>query len=769
MTATRILIVEDELIVALDMQRTLERLGYGVVGIVSTGAAAITETTEAKPDLVLMDIKLDGDIDGIQAATQIREFSDVPIIYITAYADDHTLARAKMTAPFGYLLKVFEDRELQVSIEMALARYDVERKLREHEQWLAITLGSISDAVIATNAQGQVRFMNGTAQELTGWGQSEALERDWKEVFRIIDEETRVSKEDLVEKVFREGSMIRLGNRILLLTKDEQALPIEDSAAPITDRQGQINGIVLVFRSLTERRQAEAALAAERNLLRTLIDSLPDYIYVKDTSSQFMIGNNALAQIMGVATPDELVGKTDFDFYPPELAERFYADEREIIRSGQALIDREEPITNQTTGHKRWLLTTKVPVRDNEGQLVALVGMGRDITERRRLEEQYRQSQKMEAIGQLAGGIAHDFNNLLTVINGYSELMLHLYHSSTSEMSQHYLVEIKKAGERAASLTKQLLAFSRKQILQPEILNLNRVVVDMGKMLQRLIGENIELTIRPAPDLALIRADPHQLEQVLVNLAINARDAMPIAGKLTIETANVTLNWAYAQQHEEVTPGEYVMLTVSDTGVGMTEVVKAHIFEPFFTTKEQGKGTGLGLATCFGIVKQSGGHIEVDSVLGRGTTFKVYLPHLEEKTDLSTKPAAADKMLQGTETILLVEDEEAVRTLAVSVLQGQGYTVLESTNGEEALRLSELERETEIHLLLTDVVMPQMGGRELADRLRAMRPTMKVLFISGYPDDAISHHGILESGIAFMEKPFTLASLTRKVRAVLDR
>jgi two-component system cell cycle sensor histidine kinase/response regulator CckA len=382
------------------------------------------------------------------------------------------------------------------------------------------------------------------------------------------------------------------------------------------------------------------------------------------------------------------------------------------------------------------------------------------------LEEHYRQAQKMEAVGQLAGGIAHDFNNLLTVINGYSELLL-LRYLKADHPSRKYLEEIKRAGERAATLTGQLLAFSRKQILQLQIVDLNTVVAEMDKMFRRLISEDIDLDTRLAPDLAPIKADRGQVEQVLLNLVVNARDAMPQGGKLTFETANVRLDQDYADEHAEVTPGEYVLLAVSDTGIGMTEEIKARIFEPFFTTKEEGKGTGLGLATCFGIIKQSKGHIGVYSEPGLGTTFKIYLPCATETTEPIAAREESETLPRGTETILLVEDGEAVRVLAAQLLREQGYTVLEAGNGEEALRLTEAQIEPEIHLLLTDVVMPQMGGKELADRLQAERPNLKVLFTSGYTDDAIVHHGVLEPGIAFLEKPFTASTLLRKVRQTL--
>jgi CheY-like chemotaxis protein len=383
------------------------------------------------------------------------------------------------------------------------------------------------------------------------------------------------------------------------------------------------------------------------------------------------------------------------------------------------------------------------------------------------LQEQLRQSQKIEAVGQLAGGIAHDFNNLLTVIKGYSQLSL--LDLKESDPLWENIQEIQKATQRATDLTRQLLAFSRRQILDLKVLDLNTLLQDLNKMLHRILGEDIELTTLLAKDLGRVKIDPGQIEQVVMNLAVNARDAMPMGGKLTIETANVELDEEYARAHIGVTPGRYVRLSVSDTGFGMSKEVKEKVFEPFFTTKEKGKGTGLGLSTVYGIVKQIGGNIWVYSELNQGTTFKIYLPRVEEEATFLRHRDDTEILPQGRETVLLVEDDPSVRGFVVQVLRRQGYTVLEATNGKEALRVVQEEAGRKIHLLLTDVVMPQMGGKELADRLKILQPDIKVLFISGYTDNAIVHHGVLEPNINFLQKPFSPTALPRKVREVLDK
>jgi signal transduction histidine kinase/ActR/RegA family two-component response regulator len=405
---------------------------------------------------------------------------------------------------------------------------------------------------------------------------------------------------------------------------------------------------------------------------------------------------------------------------------------------------------------------------DRRAELV----LANDITRRkqteealRRSEEQLRQAQKMEAVGKLAGGIAHDFNNLVTVINGHTALSMRRLGEDNPLYRK--LEVIKEAGDRAASLTRQLLAFSRKQILQPKVLDLNHVIFETNKILQRLIGEDIDLLIGLMPDLGKVKADPGQIEQVLMNISVNARDAMPKGGKLTIETANVDIDEGYASRHLSISPGRYIMLAVSDTGCGMDAQTQARIFEPFFTTKEVGKGTGLGLSTVYGIVKQSGGSIWVYSEVGRGTTFKIYLPCVDSPAEEFKLSTAETKAQPGNETVLLVEDEEMVREMTREILQESGYLVIEAKHGHEALLVAE-QHPGPIHLMLSDVVMPQMSGRELAEQLSPIRREMKVLYMSGYTDDAIVHHGVLDEGMAFIEKPFTPNALARKLREVLN-
>jgi signal transduction histidine kinase/CheY-like chemotaxis protein len=406
------------------------------------------------------------------------------------------------------------------------------------------------------------------------------------------------------------------------------------------------------------------------------------------------------------------------------------------------------------------------PVKSADGEYYGRVWYYRDITDRRKLEEQLRQSQKMEAVGQLAGGVAHNFNNMLTAIMGYAGLALETLGSD--HPAEDDLLGIQATARRAAELTQQLLAFTRRQVVQPRVLNLNDLVSSVSMMLRQLIVQSIELDILPDPNLYQVKADPSQIEQVLVNLVINAQDAMLHGGRLSVKTSNVTFDQPHNGSYTEVQPGHYVLLVVSDTGIGISDDIRAHIFEPFFTTKDVGQGTGLGLATCFGIVKQNQGYIDVSSIPGRGTTFSVFLPRHNGPKNSEPETEMNQTLPAGSETVILVEDEEAVRDLAVRTLRGLGYTVIEAANGLEALTAVEQQAEQTYQLLVTDLVMPHMGGDELAKRLRSRYPSLKILFMSGYSDDGLVSKTIQEHRAVFLQKPFATAELVRKIRVALD-
>jgi two-component system, cell cycle sensor histidine kinase and response regulator CckA len=524
---------------------------------------------------------------------------------------------------------------------------------------------------------------------------------------------------------------------------------------------------VVLANDVTERKRAEEQLRHQLNYTAAITKSLGEGVYALDRRGRVTFMNPAAEAALGYSQA-ELSGQPMHEAIHFQYADGTPRPPDECplvgaLESGE-IVEVEDDVFTRKDGSLFHVSYTSSPII-TAGQVVGDVLAFRDISERRTLEEQLRQSQKMEAIGQLAGGIAHDFNNLLTAIIGYSDLSL--MPLKAGDPLRHYVGEIKKAGERAAELTRQLLAFSRKQVLQPKVLDLNTVVADLEKMLQRLIGEDIKLRTVLDPELGNIKADPGQIEQVIMNLAVNARDAMPTGGKLTIETSNVYFDEEYSTLHIGVTPGAYIMLAVSDTGTGMDAATQARIFEPFFTTKEVGKGTGLGLSTVYGIVKQSGGNIWVYSEPGWGTTFKVYLTRVGEDAQRYKQNGAPEKVFRGTETILLAEDEDVVRKLARQVLEMYGYRVLEANNGGGALLICERYEEP-IDLLITDVVMPEMSGRTLSDRLSQIRPEMRVLYMSGYTDNAIIHKGVLDEAANFIQKPFAPDVLARKIREVLD-
>ncbi|HEV3512519.1 MAG TPA: ATP-binding protein [Candidatus Sulfotelmatobacter sp.] len=495
---------------------------------------------------------------------------------------------------------------------------------------------------------------------------------------------------------------------------------------------------------------------------RSLVTNAPYGICRCDSTGKILDANPAFLDLLGFTSAGEIVGQQIYTLYAD--VEQWF-DLADYLRSSA-------PFKGLTAEWKRKSGTTVVRVSGGSvpnGRRLGVVFelFAEDVTERRTLEQQLRQSQKMEAVGRLAGGIAHDFNNLLMVISGYSEFLLERLGAEPDLRGPAQ--EIASASERASSLTRQLLAFSRKQMLAPRIVNLNEIATENLKMLTRMIGEDIDLVMVPSPNLWPVRADAGQIEQVIMNLAINARDAMPSGGKLTIETSNLTLDEDYARIHAPLRPGEYVMISISDTGMGMDSETQSHIFEPFFTTKGT-KGTGLGLSTVYGIVKQSGGYIWVYSEVGRGTTFKIYLPRVASLEVAAAQPAESrqlQKVEPGTETILLVEDEANLRYLARQYLEKQGYKVIEAADGAVAMQIA-VAHEAVIHLLLTDVIMPGMNGRELAQRVSEIRPNVKVLYMSGYTENVIGHNGTLDAGVSLLQKPFNLRDLKSKVREVLD-
>lgn len=603
----------------------------------------------------------------------------------------------------------------------------------------------------------QFMFVSKQAERILGYPVQQWLEEPGFWVNHIHPDD-RAEAEAFCRRCIAAGEPHEMEYR--MLAADGRSVWLHDRVS-MTVEAGQPVKVWGIMVDVTRRRQAEEQLRQQEGRFRALIEKSSEAIALLAADGTFLYVSPADQAISGVL-PDELVGTHALDRLHPDDLPTIRATLAQVLAAPRASVTAQARIRHQHGGW-RWvegILTNLLA----EPSVQAIVVNYRDLTERHQLEEQFRQAQKMEAVGRLAGGVAHDFNNLLTVINGYSDLALTALRQGDPLREQ--LEQIRQAGERAAALTRQLLAFSRKQVLQPVVLDLNGLLHGLEKMLCRLIGEDIDLILALEPDLWRIKVDPGQLEQVVMNLVVNARDAMPRGGTLTLETRNVTVSAAPAD-HPELRPGEYVLLTVRDTGCGMDSETMAHIFEPFFSTKGE-RGTGLGLAMVYGVVSQSGGHIAVDSRPGVGTTFHIYLPRVEQVAVPAACAPEETPRYRARETVLLVEDEDAVRRLARLTLESHGFTVLEARSPGDALLLAEQHSDS-IDLLVTDMIMPGMSGRELVERLLQSRPGLKVLYMSGYSDDVLDDRGALGPGMAFLPKPYSPTTLAQKAFETLHR
>jgi len=638
--------------------------------------------------------------------------------------------------------------------EVRLQLLEIERaeKRRKNLAHRLMTEKILSEAVIESlpgifylfDDQGKPVRWNEALEEITQYSAEEIARIHLLDFF---GKEDRSKVEASAKKVFNDGKATVEAD---LLAKDQSKTPYLLTGRRVTvDGENYLVGLGI---DITKRRRLEEAF-------RDLFFYAPIGIFIVQ-NRKFKMVNPGFLKITGY-NEDELLGKDCLTLATNEFKEKIRVNAIQMLKG-----KRSSPYEYQfqtREGEIKWAMESVTTTSFNGKK--STIGYFMDITERRRLEDQLARSQKMEAIGILAGGIAHDFNNLLTALLGYGELMK--MDLDRKDPHYYYTEEIMKTATRGSNLTQQLLAFSRKQILQPRVISINDLVGNMERLLRRLIGEDIELVTKIDPDLGAVRADKGQIEQIIMNLAINARDAMPHGGKLTIETADAFLDETYEQRHLEVKPGPYVMLAVSDNGMGMDLDTQSHIFEPFFTTKRMGQGTGLGLATVYGIVRQSGGYIWVYSEPGQGTTFKIYLPRVDEDLDTSEIKPPMVTDLKGRETILVVEDDKALREVISKGLKKFGYGVLEAANGGEALLICE-KRKAPIDLILTDVVLPQMSGRELVERLEETRPGMKVLYMSGYTENAIVNNGILKDNVGFLQKPFKVNVLVLKIREILN-
>jgi PAS domain S-box-containing protein len=756
-TPLKVLLVEDSPVDARLVRKLLGDAGREQLDLTHAGqlSQAVESIRRESFDAILLDLYLP-DSRGLETfARTYEESSDVPILVLTVLDDEELAIAAVREGAQDYLVKgQFDGQSLRRAIQ-----HSIERKRAEtHIRWLTQAVEQSPASVFITDLDGKIQYVNHTFTKSTGYTSAEVIGRTprmFKSGLTSIETYRALWDTILAGETWRGEMLNRRRNGKLYW--DSVVI------SPVRDARGTMKHFLAVQEDITERKQSEDALLVSERRLRTLFDTVNLIVLGLDAEGRVAYANPFLLKLTGY-TADQALGSDWFErFLPVAQRPRMHSVFRELIER-EFHPHYQNPIVTRT-GEERMIAWHNTVVRDAQGRATGTLSIGEDITDHALLEEQFRQAQKMEALGQLAGGVAHDFNNLLTVINGYSELVMSQLDPADPMIEDLELV--KRAGERAAALTRQLLAFSRKQVLQPKLLDLNLVVADVDKMLRRLIGEDIELVTVLERNLKGVRADAGQIEQVLMNLAVNARDAMRGGGKLTIETCNVELDESYAASHADAKPGQYVMLAISDTGTGMSAATQARMFEPFFTTKEQGKGTGLGLATVYGIVKQSDGHINVYSELGQGTTFKVYLPAVDASGE-RIAPSQSDSATRGgTETVLLVEDDESVRKLAREVLQRQGYTVLQARDGVEALEVCRAHAGP-IHVIVTDVVMPAMGGPESAHRLKAIRPDIKVLYVSGYHDRALTGQQVLDPDVSYLQKPFTTSALARKVREVLD-
>jgi PAS domain S-box-containing protein len=634
------------------------------------------------------------------------------------------------------------------------------RRTEEIAKRLAAIVENSNEAIISKTLDGIITSWNPAAERMFGYLASEIIGQP----LQMLIPPDHPHEEAEILAGFARGELARHFETVRV-RKDGQRFDASVTISPIKGIHGRVVGISKIVRDITERKRTEESL----RLLSSAIEQSKESVMITNAEldlpgPEIIFVNPAFTHMTGY-TAAETLGKTPRMLQGPRT-------DKTVLRRLRHNLERGEVFHGEAINYRKdqrefnleWQIA---PIRNASGMITHFVAIQHDITEHKQLEARLLQSQKMETVGKLAGGIAHEFNSILTAIIGQSELLLGDLPAG-SPLAKN-VTEIHKAAGRAAVLTRQLLAYGRKQILQPEALDLNRVITSMEGVFHHLVGGNVNTQIIPALGLKAVKADAGQIEQVIMNMAMNAADAMPNGGKLMLETANVTFDPDSVGRYPELKPGDYVMLAISDTGTGMTEEVKARVFEPFFSTKGVGLGTGLGLSTCYGIIKQSGGHISVYSELGRGTTFKIYLPQVEPQLPIPNHRLDSPELPSGTETILLVEDDPALREMAATLLRRLGYTVLTAGNGVEALSVKHDRNSGHIDLLFTDVVMPHMSGKELADRMRALYPHTKILFTSAYTENAIVHQGVLDQGVALLQKPFTPTALARKVRETLDK
>jgi PAS domain S-box-containing protein len=801
MEKTTILIVEDEAIVAADLAAKLALLGYEIAGNASTGEAGFEMAGRFRPDLILMDIRLRGPMDGIEAAEKIRERFDIPVIYLTAHSDPPTLSRAKITGPFGYVLKPFEERDLSTSIEMGLHRHQSDRSLREQQEWLRVTLASIGDAVVTCDLDGYVTFLNPVAESVTGWTTEAAQSHRAEDVLYLVNEETREKPPHPVSLVLRDGLPKALANHTALVAKDGRVIPIEDSAAPILDREGRVIGVVLVFHDVTEKRRARDDLERSEKRFRQTFAQATIGFSMAAPDGRFLDANPAFCSLVGL-TIDQLRALTIAQLVHPE-DQKENVEQIDRMLSGQASSFVVENRYLRGDGESVWVRKSTSLVRDRDGEPSFIITLVEDITSRKRtedalqrahdeleirvrertaeLQEAYeslqreveerhraegllRQAQKIEALGTLAGGIAHDFNNILAAIIGFSEIIVD---RTTKESRENRLAErIHAAGLRGRELVKQMLTFSRRTEEERKPILLSNIITESMRLLRASIPSTIAIKTLVESESGLIVGDPVQIAQVVMNLTTNAAYAMrEKGGTLTVTLSDATLSSSESGVNG-LEPGPYLKLAVADTGSGIQPEVIHRVFDPFFTTKGVGEGTGLGLSVALGIVKQANGTISAESTPGAGSTFTVLIPMIPKEAG---QGCTADEISPppGNERILFVDDEIALVEMGGELLADLGYEVTCRTDSIEALSLVK-EDPSRFDLVVTDQTMPEMAGLQLAKEILAVRPDMPILLCTGF-SHTVNQDTAKAAGVkGFLFKPLTKREIARAIRTILD-
>ncbi len=758
MAKAQILIVEDDALVAMDTKQRLENLGYAVSATVSTGEEAIERAEKNAADLALMDVRLQGEMDGVEAANQIRARFNIPVVYLTAHADEEVLERAKLTEPFGYVIKPFEDRELNCTIQMALYKHKSDEALRESEERYRSLVETTSDWVWEMDQNGVYTYASPKVRDLLGYEPEEVVGKTPFD-FMSPDETEGIARFLGDAAKFRKPiAELETTN----LHKDGQHVIIETSGVPIVDEEENFLGYRGIDRDITRRKRAQEDLL----LFRRLVNQSNDAVYVIDPeTSRFLDVNDKACASLGYQREELLkIGVTDIEAVIPDNF---------LWKEHVAEVRNQEHIILEGEHKRKDGSTFPVEISTNhatEGEREYMIAVARDISERKRadeekkkLEAQLKQAEKMEAIGTLAGGIAHDFNNLLMGVQGNVSLMR--FDMDSEHPHYDMLKTIEGQVRSGATLTRQLLGYARKGQYEVKPINLNEVIEQTSPTFGRT-RKDTRIHLELAEDLNAMEADQGQMEQVLLNLYVNASDAMPGGGDLFLKTANVTHEDIKGKQYD-AKPGNYVLLTVTDTGTGMDEETKARIFDPFFTTKEMGRGTGLGMASTYGIVKGHAGYIEVESEKGKGTTFSIYLPATERKAGRTVE--FADQIVKGTGTVLLIDDEKVVLDVGARLLEKLGYGVLQTNSGREALEVYKKNKD-KIDIIVLDMVMPDIGGGEAYDKMKEINPNVKVLLSSGYSIEDAGAKEILSRGCdGFIQKPFNMERLSQSIQQILDK